>query len=97
MLDAKVKITQRELLSLSPEVRAKMADTMVRRRLTRPNTPEIEERPTKSTEAHLQAAFSAAARIPPANATIIEDPYETFLKSQADEQDNAIEVAESSQ
>ena len=92
MLDTEVKITQRELLSLSPEVHAKMADATVRHCLTRPNTPKIEERPTKSTEAHLPAAFSAA-RILLANTTVIEDPYETFLKSQADEQDNAIEVA----
>ncbi|KAF8261233.1 hypothetical protein EI94DRAFT_1810592 [Lactarius quietus] len=46
-------------------------------------------------EAHMPAAFSKAMREPPADATIIVDPYEAFLRAQhscQDHEDDPIEV-----
>lgn len=80
ILDSNITITQRELLSLAPELRTKVADATVRRRITKidDETPGAKRR---RTEAHMPAAFVKAVHEPPADATIIKDPYEAFLRS----------------
>lgn len=95
-MDATITVTQRELLSLSPEVRTQIADITVRKRMAREQaamamvedvTDEEDETFLRSLEqaqatqaAHMPAAFATAARIPPANATIIADPFEAYLR-----------------
>lgn len=98
-MDATITVTQRELLSLSPEVRAQIAEITVKKRMAREQaamvmvedvTDEEDETFLRSLEqaqatqaAHMPAAFAAAARIPPANATIIADPFEAYLREGA--------------
>ncbi|KAF8259481.1 hypothetical protein EI94DRAFT_1813265 [Lactarius quietus] len=99
ILDMEVKVTSRELLSLAPEIRSKMANATIRRRLTRTNaqavlegfsTPKLE----RSAKAHMPMTFSKALHEPPADAIIITDPYEAFLRSHpAGQEDEDIEVA----
>ncbi len=105
VMDTQVTVSQRELLSLSPELRTQVADVTIRRRITRDATQAMieeidseEPKPDRSAAqaAHMPAAFSAATRIPPADATIIADPYEAFLKSHpmgAQYSQDTIEVA----
>jgi hypothetical protein len=106
-METPVTVTQRELLSLAPEIRTQVADITVRKRVQREPFMQamIEEvdsededddgeylprdvigrspdtaRTTQAT--HMPAAFAAAAkRAPPANATIIADPYEAYLRA----------------
>ena len=57
---------------------------------------EFAEKKEQLKEVHMPAAFSAAARIPPPDVTIITDPYKAFLRAQLAYQNNpeeAIEVA----
>jgi hypothetical protein len=100
-MDTPITVTQRELLSLSPEVRTQLADVTIKKRVPREpilqaTIEEIEDedddeltRKRKISErearlaAHLPAAFVAAARTPPANATVIADPYEAYLRKNA--------------
>ncbi|KAH8990059.1 hypothetical protein EDB86DRAFT_2831354 [Lactarius hatsudake] len=101
MMDAEVTITQRELLSLAPELRAQVSEVTTKRRIVCINTQESTEESTERkmnrlTESHMPAAFSAARRAPPANATIIADPYEALLKAhpmEGDGMQEAVEVA----
>jgi hypothetical protein len=104
-METPITVTQRELLSLSPEVRAQIADITVKKRMAREQAAMvmIEDCPdededlfqqafekaheaqktltTQVTQAtHMPAAFAAAARIPPVDATIIADPYEAYLR-----------------
>ena len=95
-METPITITQRELLSLSPEVRAQLADVTARKRLSRDNPalvmvnevpdPESDKYLRKFEDAqekqagHMPAAFAHVARIPPADATIIADPYEAYLR-----------------
>jgi hypothetical protein len=88
MMDAPITVTQRELLSLAPELRNQVSEATARRRLARVNAQaEIEFKAGPPTErtlvSHMPASFLAAMRVPPANATIIADPYEAFLKNHA--------------
>ena len=120
-METPITVTQRELLSLAPEVRTQMADATIRKRIPRDpaaqtanRTPVahamIEEVPDKddpeSTQkesthvSHMPAAFAAAVRTPPPDATIIDDPYEAYLRENtgiADPTDsNTVVAAESS-
>ena len=116
-MEMPVTVTQRELLSLAPEIRTQVADITVRKRVQREPFMQamIEEvdsddddegkylprdtigrnyEATRATQAtHMPAAFAAAAnrahpvaanRVPPANATIIPDPYEAYLRTHTD-------------
>lgn len=107
-METPITVTQRELLSLSPEVRAHVADITVKKRLPReqPAMVMIEEvsdeeedklysdneedpkskvlRKQEDTRgAHMPAAFVAAARALPPDATIIADPYEAYIRESA--------------
>ncbi|KAF8263162.1 hypothetical protein EI94DRAFT_1481581, partial [Lactarius quietus] len=99
ILDMEVKVTSQELLSLAPEIRNKMADTTIRRWLTRTNAQAVLEgfgtpKPEQSAEAHMPATFSKALHEPPADAIIIANPYKAFLRScLAGQEDKDIEVA----
>jgi hypothetical protein len=84
ILEAKVTVTQQELLSLAPEIQTQVADMTVCRHITRTNMQCMLEEFVKpkaahSSEAHMPVAFSNAMREPLADATIILDPYEAFL------------------
>jgi hypothetical protein len=87
ILDTGITISQRELLSLAPELRTKVVDATVRRRLTRTDTQAaldgipVPGQRQHCTEAHMPATFVKAAHELPADTTIIKDPYEVFLHS----------------
>ncbi|KAF8262373.1 hypothetical protein EI94DRAFT_1808887 [Lactarius quietus] len=101
LLDTEVTVTHRELLSLALELCTKVTDVTVQQRLMRTNAQVVIEdfvppKPGHTAEAHMLAAFSKAMRAPPADATIIADPYEAFLQawhSCQDHEDDPIEVA----
>jgi hypothetical protein len=123
-METPITVTQRELLSLAPEVRNQMADATIRKRVPREPAVQavhrapvahamIEEVPDEddpdsvvlgnedSTQlTHMPAAFAAAARAPPPDATIIADPYEAYLRENAGSinpnDPNAVVAAESS-
>ncbi|KAI0257786.1 hypothetical protein BC834DRAFT_839105 [Gloeopeniophorella convolvens] len=93
-MNAPITLTQRELLSLSPEVRAQVADATIRRRVAReqsaPNAgtgamlEEIFDEgdalspQSRSNTEHLPAAYAAA--VSNANPPIIvQDPYEALM------------------
>ncbi len=89
-MDTQVTVSQRELLSLSPELWTQVANVTIRWHITHDATQAMieeidseEPKPDRSAAqaAHMPAAFSAATCIPPADATIIADLYEAFLKS----------------
>ena len=118
-MELPVTITQRELLSLAPEVRTQIADVTIRKRMQREPFMQatLEEVDTDDDDSdfspsvltgrnndsaritqatHMPAAFAAAAshappasraplasRVPPANATIIADPFEAYLRTHA--------------
>jgi hypothetical protein len=119
-METPITVTQRELLSLSPEVRAHVADITIKKRVPReqPAMVMIEEvsdddednlyseeedeperkaprKPEGAREAHMPAAFVAAARSLPPDATIIADPYEAYLRESANssEQSKPVRVA----
>ena len=117
-METPITVTQRELLSLAPEMRIQVADATNRRRVPREQVvqamveevededehdpaaeqtylaPELQaiieevediDRPDQIVResarlSHMPAAFAAAARVPPPNATIIADPLETYLR-----------------
>ena len=112
-METPITVTQRELLSLAPEMRTQVADATNRRRVPREQVvqamveevsedeydphetqthlaPELqavieevedEDNPRSAARlSHMPAAFVAAARVPPPNATIIADPLETYLR-----------------
>src|SRR6266702_6741431 len=89
-MDTQVTVSQRELLSLSPELWTQVANVTIRWHITHDATQAMieeidseEPKPDRSAAqaAHMPAAFSATTCIPPADVTIIADPYEAFLKS----------------
>jgi hypothetical protein len=99
MMDAEVTVTQRELLSLAPELRAQVSEVTTKRRIARVNAQEsveeiAEPKPKRPAESHMPIAFSAARRAPPADATIIADPYEALLKARTSEGDGSQETIE---
>jgi hypothetical protein len=114
-METPITVTQRELLSLSPEVRAQIAEVTIKKRIAREQAAMvmIEEvrdsdadsdfdsedeqsappRSSKAQENHVErvpAMITAApSRIIPENATIIEDPYEAYLRETADNEGTA--------
>jgi gag-polyprotein putative aspartyl protease len=94
-METPITLTQRELLSLSPEVRAQVAEVTIKKRVPRDQSalvmieeiPDEEEPISRKTEEtrdkYKPAAFAVTARTPPDNATIIADPYEVFLRENA--------------
>jgi hypothetical protein len=98
ILDTGITLSQRELLSLAPELRTKVADATVKRCLTRTDTqvaldgiPVAGQRQHHA-EAHMPAVSVKAAHEPPADATIIKDPYEAFLRSRLGSASSADDV-----
>jgi hypothetical protein len=104
-METPITITQRELLSLSPEVRTQIAEVTTKKRilkeqatmmvedvlnsdpeededLPKPQQPEV----TRVNYVQPQPVTVAApkTRIVPENATIIEDPYEVYLREHTD-------------
>ena len=91
-MEAPVTITQRELLSLSPEVRSKVRDSTTTRRIpTRDNLAtqnlfqEEEDPPTNNVnELPIFPTFAIPMiqpRTPPPGAIVIEDPIEAYYRS----------------
>jgi hypothetical protein len=85
ILSTGITLSQRDLLSLAPELRMKIADATVCKRIARTdaqavleNIPEVA--PAQSSEAHMPASFSKTIHELPANATIIKDPYKVLLR-----------------
>jgi hypothetical protein len=85
ILSTGITLSQRDLLLLAPELRTKIADATVCKRIARTdaqavleNIPEVT--PARSSEAHMPASFSKTIHELPANATIIKDPYEALLR-----------------
>jgi hypothetical protein len=91
-MDSPITITQRELLSLSPEVRAQLREVTTTKRIPNPN---VATGPT--IQASLQATISdddipydtipafalsrTDERLPPKGATIVADPIEEYYNS----------------
>jgi hypothetical protein len=85
ILSTGITLSQRDLLSLAPELCTKIADVTVCKRIARTdaqavleNIPEVA--PARSSEAHMPASFSKTIHELPANTTIIKDPYEALLR-----------------
>ena len=93
-MDAPITITQRELLSLSPEVRSQVRDITTTRRI--PNNPNIVSQNVLQVEEELEEgeitevfnneiyhALSPCRHfpIPPPNSIIIPDPIERYYRS----------------
>ncbi|KAH9007302.1 hypothetical protein EDB86DRAFT_2824352 [Lactarius hatsudake] len=101
MMDTEVTVTQCELLSLAPELRAQVSKPMTKRQIACVNAQESAEETAKPkmkrlAESHMLVAFSVARCSPPGNTTIIADPYEALLKAhpmEGDSSQEAIEVA----
>ena len=99
ILEAEVTITQHKLLLLTPKFDHEFLmlwqdDALLKQMHRQPL--EFAEKKEWSSKVHMPAAFLAAARIPPLNATIIMDPYEAILRVQLAYQNNpedAIKVA----
>ena len=88
-MDAAITITQRELLSLSPEVRAQVRESTTTRRVpfgqesTNQNLLQVEEE-DEYEEEEPAAAYTvqkAHTRFPPEGATILSDPIEAYYQS----------------
>jgi hypothetical protein len=92
-MEAPITITQRELLSLSPEVRSQVRDVTTTRRI--PNNPavtsqnalQLEDESNKenmdeaSTETMLSRSYCSHGRVPPRGAIIVPDPIERYYRS----------------
>ncbi|KAI0063724.1 hypothetical protein BV25DRAFT_1771618, partial [Artomyces pyxidatus] len=89
-MSTEVRVTQRELLSLSPEVRLKVREVVSPRRQVPPppvptveaNLAAIEEVTEAVDDMPVNFAYALQGqRIPPPGATVLEDPYEAYLKT----------------
>jgi hypothetical protein len=87
-MDSPITITQRELLSLSPEVRSQVRDVTTTRRI--PNNPaivsqnslQLDEENTADLQIDiLHARQCIHNRIPPKGAIIIDDPVDRYYRS----------------
>jgi hypothetical protein len=92
-MEAPITITQRELLSLSPEVRSQVRDVTTTKRI--PNNPQIasqnavqieedpitEELSDSAAEAMLGRPCCVHGRVPPPGAIIVPDPIERYYRS----------------
>jgi hypothetical protein len=86
MMDTQVTVTPHELLSLLPELWTQVNESTTRRCFACINAQaNIEEfimaMPENSAEMHTSAALSTAMCAPPADATVMDDPYEAMLKA----------------
>jgi hypothetical protein len=111
-MEAPITITQRELLSLSPEVRSQVRDVTTTRRI--PNNPPIatqnalqfeeesneEDTDNASSETLYSQPCCRHNRVPPHGAIIVPDPIERYYRSlppgQAPDPDRLIIAKESS-
>jgi metal-sulfur cluster biosynthetic enzyme len=95
-MDAPITITQRELLSLSPEVRSQVRDVTTTRRIpNNPNNPpiaaqnalQLDEDPTEedtdniSTETMFSQPCCVHKRMPPRGSIVLPDPIERYYRS----------------
>ena len=91
-METPITITQRELLSLSPEVRSQVRDvTTMRRVTTNPaishNALQLEDDSDKENmdDASIDALHARQhcqhSRLPPKGSIIIDDPYERYIRS----------------
>lgn len=93
-MEAPITITQRELLSLSPEVRSQVRDSTTTKRIqnkdatTTPAMFNIDDDEYDYDEYHLTiptiptfAVPNASHRVPPTGATVIPDEYEAYYRS----------------
>jgi hypothetical protein len=88
-MDAPITITQRELLSLSPEVRSQVREVTTTRRI--PTAPAADTQAAlkvtiedEDVPYDVMPAFALDrpdAKFPPEGATIVEDPIETYYNS----------------
>jgi hypothetical protein len=91
-MESQVTITQRELLSLSPEIRTQVRDSTTTKRVPTAGistiqgalqiSPQIEEDEEIAFES-FALGYQESERVPPAGATIIPDPIEIYLNSLA--------------
>jgi len=109
-MEAPITITQRELLSLSPEVRSQVRDVTTTRRIsnnppaTSQNALQLEEEPSDDDNASSETLYSQPccvhSRPPHRGAIIIPDPIERYYRSlppgQAPDPDRLIIAKESS-
>ena len=96
ILNLPMTISQRELLSLAPEIRARVAEATTKQHIVRTNAqPVLPRLPdatavtkvTRSMEAHMPTTFAKAVCKIPEDTTIIQDPYEAFLRSRPSDAD----------
>lgn len=94
-MDAPVTITQRELLSLAPEIRSQVWDSTITRRVPNkdPNiTQNLYQQEQEDNYDHASYLYSAIGktpilantvhhRIPPEGSLVIEDPIEAYYRS----------------
>jgi len=89
-LDAPITITQRELLSLSAEVRAQLREATTVRRLPNPSAKEAvanflrvedSDDDDDEPEAPTFAIPNSQHRVPPEGAIIVPDPFELYVRS----------------
>jgi hypothetical protein len=87
-MELPITITQRELLSLSPEVRAQVRDVTTTRRI--PNTSATtqgslqviyEDDVTDFTDFDMTPAFVLETKVPPKGSLIVADPIESYYNS----------------
>ena len=113
-METLITVTQQELLSLAPEMRAQVVDVTVQKRVPcdlvtltmveethGPDDPiqkqvQFEPIPQATIEevldeddwttqnTHMPNAYAVTVRIPPPNATIIANPFETYLREHPD-------------
>jgi hypothetical protein len=103
-MELPITVTQRELLSLAPELRTQVADTTVKRHIPREMAQvmikeinEREEEQERAQLAHMPASFATAASSHHAE-DIVTDTHKQYLKTvqaPADLQDNIQVAAES--
>jgi len=86
-MDTPITITQRELLSLSPEVRAQLREVTTTRRIPAANAaaPSLQVAISDEDVAYDTAPTFALGRtderLPPKNATVVADPIEDYYNS----------------
>ena len=90
-MDTPITITQEELLSISPEVRSQVRESTTTKRVPTAGSAPIQGHmliieEDSDDEPEVVPTFSLTAvqsRVPPAGATIVADPIETYYKSLA--------------
>jgi hypothetical protein len=93
ILSTGITLSQRDLLSLTPELCTKIANATVHKHIARTDVQAVlenipEAAPVCSSEAHMPASFSKAIHELPANATIIKDLYKALLRQRLSGEDS---------